>query len=89
MGPALRRRDPKAPQDALAGALDDVGWIQQVPVNRRTGFVVDGHARVALALSRGEAGGAWRSQPQRWTIQSRNSASLTSPLAMPRIMWSV
>ena len=41
-------------QDALAGALDAVGWVQQVLVNRRTGFVVDGHARVALAISRGE-----------------------------------
>lgn len=44
----------KAQQDALAGALDAVGWVQQVLVNRRTGFVVDGYARVALALSRGE-----------------------------------
>jgi hypothetical protein len=53
--PANRRIHPKAQQDALAGALDAVGWVQQVLVNRRTGFVVDGHARVALALSRGEA----------------------------------
>jgi DNA modification methylase len=44
----------KAQQNALAGALDQVGWVQQVLVNRRSGFVVDGHARVALALSRGE-----------------------------------
>ena len=48
------RVHPKAQQDALAGALDAVGWVGQVLVNRRTGFVVDGHARVALALSRGE-----------------------------------
>jgi ParB-like chromosome segregation protein Spo0J len=52
--PANWRIHPKAPQDALAGALDQVGWVQQVLVNRRSGFVVDGHARVALALSRGE-----------------------------------
>jgi hypothetical protein len=52
--PANWRIHPKAQQDALAGALDAVGWVQQVLVNRRTGFVVDGHARVALALSRGE-----------------------------------
>ncbi len=31
-----------------------MGWVQQVLVNRTTGFVVDGHARVALALTRGE-----------------------------------
>lgn len=52
--PANWRIHPKAQQDALAGALDAIGWVQQVLVNRRTGFVVDGHARVALALSRGE-----------------------------------
>jgi DNA modification methylase len=52
--PANWRVHPKAQQDALAGALDQVGWVQQVLVNRRSGFVVDGHARVALALSRGE-----------------------------------
>ena len=53
--PANWRIHPKAQQDALAGALDQVGWVQQVLVNQRSGFVVDGHARVALALSRGEA----------------------------------
>ena len=52
--PANWRLHPKAQQDALAGALDQVGWVQQVMVNRRTGFDVDGHARVALALSRDE-----------------------------------
>jgi len=53
--PANWRIHPEPQQDALAGALDAVGWVQQVLVNRRSGFVVDGHARVALALSRGEA----------------------------------
>jgi len=52
--PANWRIHPKAQQDALAGALDQVGWVQQVLVNRRSGFVVDGHARVALAISRRE-----------------------------------
>ena len=54
VNPANWRIHPKAQQNALAGALDAVGWVQQVLVNRRTGFVVDGHARVGLALSRGE-----------------------------------
>ena len=48
------RLHPRNQQAALAGALDAVGWVQQVMVNRRTGFVVDGHARVALAISRDE-----------------------------------
>ena len=53
--PSNWRVHPKAQRDALAGALDQVGWVQHVLVNRRSGFVVDGHARVALALSRREA----------------------------------
>jgi len=39
----------------MEGVLDDIGWIQDVIVNERTGFLVDGHLRVALALSRKEA----------------------------------
>lgn len=49
------RIHPKHQQDALAAVLDDVGWVQQVIVNRITSHVIDGHLRVALAISRGEA----------------------------------
>lgn len=48
------RIHPKAQQDALAGVLDEVGWVQNILVNKRTGYVIDGHARVGLAISRGE-----------------------------------
>ncbi len=48
--PANWRLHPKAQQQALAGILGQVGWVQQVLVNRRTGHVVDGHLRVALAI---------------------------------------
>lgn len=48
------RIHPKAQQDALAGVLSEVGWVQEVVVNQRTGYVVDGHLRVALAISEGE-----------------------------------
>jgi len=48
------RTHPKAQRDALAGVLDQVGWVQDVIVNRRTGYLVDGHARVAVAAQRGE-----------------------------------
>jgi hypothetical protein len=48
------RIHPRAQQDALAGVLAEVGWVQDIIVNKRTGFVVDGHARVALAISAGE-----------------------------------
>src|SRR5215210_4938675 len=48
------RTHPAAQRDALRGSLDTVGWVQQVLVNRVTGHVVDGHARVEEAISRGE-----------------------------------
>lgn len=48
------RTHPGPQRDALRGSLDSVGWVQQVMVNRVTGHVVDGHARVEEALSRGE-----------------------------------
>lgn len=48
--PLNYRIHPKAQQDALAGTLNSIGWIQDVIVNAATGFVLDGHLRVALAL---------------------------------------
>lgn len=48
------RIHPRRQQDALKGVLEDVGWVQSVVVNRQTGFVVDGHARVALAIRHNE-----------------------------------
>ena len=45
------RIHPKAQQDALAGVLREVGLVQNVIVNQRTGKVVDGHLRVSLAIS--------------------------------------
>jgi len=44
------RVHPKFQQEALAGILNQVGWVQRVIVNSNTGHVVDGHARVSLAL---------------------------------------
>lgn len=48
--PANWRVHPKAQQDALAGVLGEIGWVQSVIVNKRTGHLVDGHLRVSLAL---------------------------------------
>jgi hypothetical protein len=48
------RIHPKAQQEAIGELLSEVGWVQRVIVNERTGFVVDGHARVAMAISAGE-----------------------------------
>lgn len=52
--PSNFRIHPKAQQDHLAAVLDQVGFVQDVIVNQRTGHVVDGHLRVELAISRGE-----------------------------------
>lgn len=49
------RVHPKAQQQVLEAALNSIGWIQQVIVNRTTGHMIDGHARVQIALRRGEA----------------------------------
>lgn len=48
------RTHPKEQRRVLAGSLEAVGWVQQVIVNKHTGHLVDGHARVAEALERGE-----------------------------------
>ena len=48
------RTHPKEQVDALEGLLREVGWVQRVIVNRTTGHIVDGHARVELALRRSE-----------------------------------
>jgi hypothetical protein len=49
------RRHPREQLAALEGMLEAVGWVQRVIVNRTTGRMVDGHARVELAIKRGEA----------------------------------
>ena len=49
------RRHPKAQRKAMTAALDTVGWIQRVIVNRTTGHIVDGHLRVEEAAERGES----------------------------------
>ena len=48
------RTHPRAQHAALTGVLDEVGWVQQVIINRRTGRLVDGHLRVEAAQRRGE-----------------------------------
>lgn len=48
------RTHPKHQAAALGGMLDQVGWVQQVIVNQRSGLLVDGHLRVELAVKHGE-----------------------------------
>src|SRR5579885_1576938 len=45
------RTHPKQQRQALSGVLRQVGVVQNVIVNRRTGLLLDGHLRVELALA--------------------------------------
>ena len=49
------RLHPQDQAEALAGILQQVGVVQDVIVNRTTGFLVDGHLRVALAVQQAQA----------------------------------
>lgn len=53
--PSNFRLHPKRQQDALTGSLNELGWLQDIIVNRVTDHVLDGHLRVQLALRNGEA----------------------------------
>lgn len=48
------RIHPEHQQRVMSGALDEIGWIQRVVVNRRSGRIIDGHMRVIIAKARGE-----------------------------------
>lgn len=48
------RTHPKAQREALRGVLSEVGWVTGVIINKTTGAVVDGHARIEEALKLGE-----------------------------------
>jgi ParB-like chromosome segregation protein Spo0J len=48
------RIHPERQQKVLEGAINDVGFLRSVTVNKRTGYVLDGHLRVSLAISSGQ-----------------------------------
>lgn len=48
------RVHPHDQEHVLTAVLDRVGWVQEVIVSKRSGFVIDGHLRVQAALARGE-----------------------------------
>jgi DNA modification methylase len=65
------RRHPKLQADALAGVLGSVGYVQQVVISARTGTLLDGHLRVALAEQHGET-----SVPAVWVDLDEREADL-------------
>jgi hypothetical protein len=46
------RAHPEHQRTALKAALNDVGWVAPVIVNRASGTILDGHLRVAVAIER-------------------------------------
>lgn len=52
--PLNARRHGRMQADALNGVLSEVGVVQSVIVNERTGRMLDGHLRAELALARRE-----------------------------------
>lgn len=46
------RRHPDRQKKALAASIDELGWVKSVIVSKRTGTILDGHARVEDALRR-------------------------------------
>ena len=52
--PSNWRTHPGSQADALRGVMADVGIVQNVIANERSGFLVDGHLRVMEALKAGQ-----------------------------------
>jgi hypothetical protein len=48
--PANYKAHPDQQAEALKGAIDEIGFLRSVTINRRTGTLIDGHLRVALAI---------------------------------------
>lgn len=49
------RRHPTPQRDALSGSLAEHGWLTAPIWNKRSGHLLDGHARVELAVEKEEA----------------------------------
>ena len=49
------RIHPKFQQDVMGDVLSEIGWVQNVIVNQQTGHILDGHMRVAFAISAEES----------------------------------
>jgi hypothetical protein len=48
------RRHGDAQRAALNGSLSELGWVKAVLVNKSSGRIIDGHARVEEAAKKGE-----------------------------------
>lgn len=48
------RGHPLKQEQVVEGALEEVGWVRGILINKRTGNMVDGHLRAKIAKKRGE-----------------------------------
>ena len=48
------RIHPQIQQGMMECALEEIGWIQEVVVNQRSGYLIDGHLRVMIAMRNGD-----------------------------------
>lgn len=48
------RVHPANQQEAMVELFDEIGWLEEVKINRTTGRLFDGHMRVTLALRHDE-----------------------------------
>jgi len=47
------RRHPGKQMDALRGSMKELGWLKTILINKTTGHILDGHARVEEAMRQG------------------------------------
>jgi ParB-like nuclease family protein len=52
--PQNYRRHPQSQVREINKSLKEFGWLQNVIWNKRTGYILDGHARIEEAAKRGE-----------------------------------
>jgi hypothetical protein len=52
--PFNARRHPGAQRDVMGSILRELGWLDEVLVNKRSGHVLDGHMRIEIAIRESE-----------------------------------
>lgn len=77
--PANWRKHGAQQKAAVLGLLSRFGFVEGVVVNRRTGLLIDGHARVEIAIERGA-----KSVPVTWVDVDEDAEALAL-LTMDRV----
>lgn len=67
-------------QEALAGSIDEIGYIRSVTVNQRSGTVIDGHLRIVL-LWRSEVKTVWVEYVDLTDDEERKALLMIDPIS--------